>query len=221
MRIFPPVQIINIIMKRIFITTVFLYGMLALCYNVSAQDTLMLFNGKSLEGWSETPFPGQGRVNVRDGAVVLGKGKKLTGINYDIIDNLTWDNYEITLEAMRVEGKDFFCALTFPVKGSFCTLVLGGWSGSVIGLSSIDGYDAANNFTGDSRNFENNIWYSVRLRVADDKIEAWLGNIDKMVDFKIGNYSLSLRDEVILSAPLGIATYETTGTVRNIKLIKF
>jgi len=57
--------------------------------------------------------------------------------------------------------------------------------------------------------------------VADDKIEVWLGNIDKMVDFKIGNYNLSLRDEVILSSPLGIASYETTGAIRNVKLIKF
>lgn len=208
-------------MKIIIFISLIIQGVFFSYQNAEAQDTLSIFNGKNLEGWSETPFNGKGRVNVRDGSIILGRGDKMTGINYDYVDNLVWDNYEITLEAMRVEGKDFFCALTFPVKGTFCTLVLGGWSGSIVGLSNIDGYDAVNNFTGDTRNFENNKWYSVRLRVAGDKIEAWLGNIDKMVDFTIGNYELSLRSEVIISAPLGIATYDTVGAIRNIRLIRF
>ena len=35
-------------------------------------------------------------------------------------------NYEIRLEAMRVEGSDFFCGLTFPYQKAHATLVLGG-----------------------------------------------------------------------------------------------
>ena len=209
-------------MKNLYLALfIFFPGFFIFSPEAEAQDTLVIFNGKTLDGWIETDFYGKGKVNVKDGAIILGKGDILTGISYLNIDDLVWDNYEVTLEAMRMEGNDFFCGLTFPVKGSFCTLVLGGWGGSVVGLSSIDGYDAANNFTGDTRSFENNKWYNIRLRVSNDKIEAWINPMDKIVDFRIGTYKLSLRSEVEISAPLGIAAYQTVGAIRNIKLIKF
>ncbi|MBN2588491.1 MAG: hypothetical protein JXA96_01410 [Sedimentisphaerales bacterium] len=47
-------------------------------------------------------------------------------------------SYEITLEAMRVEGSDFFCGLTFPVDENPCTLIPGGWGGTLCGLSCIN-----------------------------------------------------------------------------------
>jgi len=72
------------------------------------------------------------------------------------------------------------------VKESFLTLVLGGWGGSLCGLSCIDGYDAANNFTSKIFYFGTGAWWPVRLRVTDEKIEAWIEE-DKIVDFTIGN----------------------------------
>lgn len=192
-------------------------GLLMFLPEICGQDTLMLFNGTSLNGWEETLFEGQGKVSVKDGSIILNKGNDLTGVNWT--GNYPTSNYEINLQAMRLEGKDFFCALTFPVNASFCTLVIGGWGGSVVGLSNIDGYDAFNNFTGDTRNFSNGRWYKIRLRVTDKKIEAWLDGRDKIVDFTIGNYRLSLRWEVEPSIPLGIATWQTTGAIRDVQLI--
>jgi hypothetical protein len=61
-----------------------------------------LFDGHSLGQWKVTDFGGQGDVYVKDGAIYLEMGSYATGI--------TWTgpvirmNYEITLEAMRVEG---------------------------------------------------------------------------------------------------------------------
>lgn len=199
------------------IQTVVLTILLLAGGKLMGQDTLSMFNGKTLDGWTETMFEGQGRVRVRDGSIILGVGSDLTGVNWT--GDYPLSNYEIHLEAMRVEGSDFFCALTFPVKESFCTLVIGGWNGSVLGLSNIDGYDAVNNFTGDSRNFRNNRWYTIRLRVTDKKIEAWLDGRDKIVDFTIGNYRLSLRSEVVPSIPLGIATWRTEGAIRNVRMV--
>ena len=48
---------------------------------------------------------------------------------------------ELSLEAMRADGTDFSCGLTFPVGSSPCTLIVGGGGGSVVGLSSLDGPD--------------------------------------------------------------------------------
>jgi hypothetical protein len=107
--------------------------------------------------------------------------------------------------------------LTFPVKESFCTFVIGGWGGSIVGLSSIDDEDAANNITYDFRNFVSDRWYKIRLIVTDEKIEAWIDK-DKIVDFTIGNHRISLRWEAESSKPFGIVTWQTTGAVRNINI---
>jgi hypothetical protein len=180
---------------------------------VEQQKRVILFDGKSLKGWEVIDWEGHGPVDVRDGSVVIGKGLGITGIKWK--GDFPKVNYEVSMDARRIEGTDFFCGITFPVKDSFNTLVIGGWGGSIVGLSCIDYEDAANNITYDFREFELNRWYRIRLKVTGDKIEAWIDN-DKIVDFVIGNYILSLRWEVESSKPFGICTWQTTGAVRNI-----
>src|SRR5438067_4915677 len=94
-----------------------------------------MFDGASLEGWRETPFTGRGKVSVADGAIVLGKGY-MTGVTWT--KPFPKSNYEFRLEAMRVDGYDFFAGITFPVGGAYCSWINGGWGGMIVGLSSID-----------------------------------------------------------------------------------
>ena len=101
-----------------------------------------MFDGKTLQGWRETDFTRHGQVSVKDGTIVLGTGY-MTGINWT-----GWfprSNYEVRLEAVRVDGSDFFAGITFPVRKEHCTWIIGGWGGGVVGLSSIDGFDASEN----------------------------------------------------------------------------
>jgi hypothetical protein len=172
-----------------------------------------LFDGKSLGNWRITDFGGQGKVYVKDGAIYMEMGNDMTGINW--AGPLIRQNYEITLDAMRVTGSDFFCGLTFPVADKPCSLILGGWGGGVCGLSSLDYYDAANNETTRLISFENGKWYHVRLRVTPKKIQAWLDD-EELVDVEIEGRKIGIRPEVDLSQPLGIATWQTAGAVRNI-----
>jgi len=172
-----------------------------------------LFDGKTLGDWAITNFGGQGEVVVKDGAIYMAAGHDMTGINWT--GPLIRMNYEITLEAMRTEGSDFFCGLTFPFGDKPCSLILGGWGGSLCGLSNIDYYDAANNQTTRMISFENNKWYRVRLRVTPDKIEAWLDD-EVLVNSNVKDRKVDIRIEVELSQPLGIATWQTGGAVRNI-----
>jgi len=181
----------------------------------SIPDDKVLFDGVSLDHWQVIDYEGHGVISIADSCIIIGKGEFISGIRWT--EDFPKTNYEVTLYAKRVDGNDFFCGMTFPVKESFLTLVLGGWGGSLCGLSCIDGYDAANNFTGKIFYFGTGAWWSVRLRVTDKKIEAWVAQ-DKIVDFTIGNSSLSLRLEVESSVPFGITTYKTTGALRDIKL---
>src|SRR5207253_5326713 len=125
-------------------------------------------------------FVGSGKVEVKDGAVVLDKGKHMTGITSTRGDFPKMD-YEVTLEGKRVEGRDFFCTTTFPVGDSFCSFVIGGWGGNVVGLSSINGADASENETNREKEFKPGQWYRIRIRVTAKRIEAWIG-AEKMVD---------------------------------------
>lgn len=163
--------------------------------------------------WKKTPFEQDGKSYVEEGKIVMTAGHDMSGITWT--GPLLRMNYEIELEAARLEGSDFFCGLTFPVNDSHCTLVIGGWGGTLIGLSNIDYYDAANNMTTRSKDFENGVWYKIRLRVTASHIQAWIDD-EMFVNFEWPGHKLDVRMEVDLSRPLGIATWQTTGAVRKI-----
>ncbi len=185
--------------------------------NQNEQNEWILFDGETLDGWEITDFGLQGPVYVEEGLIVLERGNGATGITW--LGDIPWINYEVTLEAMRMEGIDFFCGLTFPVYESALTLVVGGWGGSVVGLSCIDGFDAADNETFILRSFQNNRWYRIRLRVTEEAVLAWIDD-KEMVNFFLDDHELSLRPEVYLSYPFGIASWRTTAALRNIQIKK-
>ena len=128
-------------------------------------------------------------------------------------------NYEITLEAMRVQGHDFFCGLTFPVGDDPCTLIVGGWGGALVGLSSLNGYDASENDTTTALRLENDRWYRIRLRVTEERIQAFIDDT-RLINIATGDYEYSIRYEVEPSQPLGFASWRTTAALRHIKLKK-
>ena len=174
-----------------------------------------MFDGKSLDGWKVTDFAGHADPRVEDGKIVLPFGSDMTGVTWT--GKVLKNDYEIELEAMRVDGTDFFCALTFPVKDDPCTLVCGGWGGGVVGLSSINGMDASENSTSSYREFKKGQWYDIRVKVAGGRIQAWIDK-EEVVNFETRDNRISIRPEVELSTPLGIATWCTTGAIKNIRM---
>jgi hypothetical protein len=180
-----------------------------------AQNWKELFDGKTLAGWKITNFGDEGAVKVEDGAILMELGNPMTGI--------TWtgtpprENYELSLEGMRVRESDFFCTTTFPVGKEPCSLVVGGWGGSVVGLSSVDGYDASENTTTRAIQFKQKQWYRVRIRVTEKAVQAWIDDREVVLQAR-KRHEFSIRFEVELSQPLGIAAWNTVGAVRNIRL---
>jgi len=177
-------------------------------------DWQSMFDGSNLGEWKSTPFGGEGEVTAADGVLRIAMGADLSGITWK--GAFPRQNFELALEARRVEGSDFFCGLTFPVGESHCSLILGGWGGGVVGLSSIDGEDAANNPTTKVMSFTEGRWYEVRVRVTADRIVCLLDG-EPIVDQPLAGHEISVREEVVPSQPLGIATYATTAEVRKLR----
>jgi len=184
--------------------------------SLKAAGWQSLFDGKTLKGWKESNFAGRGEVKVKDGQIIMEMGV-MTGITWT--NPVVRMNYEISLEAMRVEGSDFFCGLTFPVGNDPCSLIVGGWGGGVVGLSSLDSNDASSNETTQYINFKNGKWFLIQLRVTPNRIQAWLDG-DPLIDVDTTGKKISIRSEVDESVPLGVATWATTGALRNFKLRK-
>ncbi len=180
-------------------------------------DSTYLFDGETFEGWEITNFGPQGPVYVSGGTIIMGMGEGCTGITWK--KEFPEMNYKVTLEAKRISGNDFFCGMTFPVGKEPCTLIVGGWGGMVVGLSSINKMDASENETTKLMEFEKNHWYKICLIVKEDTIKALIDDV-VVIDFAKGDKTVSIRPEVELSLPFGIASWNTTAALRNIKLEK-
>ena len=175
-----------------------------------------LFDGKSMKNWKNTEFGGEGEVAVTDGMIVMQQGSELTGVTWDG-GEIPKINYEISLMAQRIDGSDFFCGLTFPIKDDPCSFIVGGWGGGVVGISSLDGLDAANNETSRYESFQKGRWYKIRLRVSEKGLMSWIDE-KQVVGVETKGRKISIRHEVELSRPLGISCYSTVAGIKDIKI---
>jgi len=178
----------------------------------------LLFDGKTLKNWKSSEFGGEGKVAVEEGMIVLNQGSDMTGITWTG-DPLPKMNYEVTMMAQRIEGHDFFCGLTFEVNDDPCSLIIGGWGGGVVGISSLDGLDAANNETACYESFDQGKWYKIRLRVTELGLMAWIGD-KQVVSVATKGKKISIRGEVEPSRPFGISCYATMAGLKDIKIRK-
>jgi len=194
-----------------------LAGLLA---TVSLAGPAALFNGKDLTGWKVADMTEGGAVIAHtNGIVECGFGNPMTGIAYT--NPVPTMNYELSLQAMRVAGMDFFCALTLPVETNFCTVVIGGWGGSLCGISSVDYADASENQWGEGVDLQNERWYTLRVRVTPGVLQVFLDEdvYRARVEFESSSrFSLRSGSDIDKTLPLGLATYRTRAFWRNFTL---
>lgn len=180
-----------------------------------AADWVPLFNSRDLTGWQVANISAHGPVTVTNGTLVLGVGNPMTGVTRTSVPALV--DYEVSLEAKRLDGEDFFCGLTFPIGTNHCSLVVGGWGGGVVGLSSLDGYDASENETTTFQEFKSGPWYRIRLRVTAARVEAWI-DAKRVVSVDIRERLISVRHgDIEECQPLGLATYVTSAAFRDLR----
>lgn len=183
------------------------------------SETITLFDGESLDGWKPADFYKPGEVSAKDGELILAASAVsggMTGVT-TTRDDLPRTNYELSYQARRLSGRDFFAACTFPIGNEYLTLVNGGWGGTVTGLSSIDGADASENLTNTYLKYADDTWYSFRVRVTDHVVRCWIDD-EELISFDHRGHHLETRLETRANHPLGFATWQTGGALKDITL---
>ncbi len=162
------------------------------------------------------------------GVLVLGTGEPFSAVKYEgKADILPREGYEISWDAMRVDGSDFFAALTFPVgkpgadgKDKCVSFVAGGWGGWVVGISSIGHQFASENETTRSFEFQNGRWYRFTLQVTPEVIRSLIDG-KEMFKTDVREKALAMHpSEIQACVPLGFCSYQTTGAIRNVQIRK-
>ena len=133
------------------------------------------------------------------------------------VQALPRDNYEIRWQCRRNKGFDFLCAFTFPVAEQHASLVMGGWGGGITGISSIDGRDASDNDTTTFLSYDEDTWYSARVRVEKEKITVWIDET-MLFDHPRKDHEFDIRFEMDPCTPLGIANFECESLIRKIQV---
>ena len=182
----------------------------------TGSDWGLLLGAEHTEGWTSTPFGGEGEIQAEDGLLVFEMGSPMTGMNW-IGEPLPTSGYELEVKASRLMGTDFFCGLSFPVGEEHATLIMGGWGGALTGLSCIDGNDASTNETTRFQSYELGRIYTARIRVTETHITTWLDG-EKLHSVSLAGKSISLRPEVFPSQPLGFAAFQTRAGLESLKL---
>jgi hypothetical protein len=226
----PPVRNVHCLVKPLLIIALlgasFLAARAAETKSAPAKpaEEIRLFNGKDLTGWKISDFAAQGGVevetNFRDQgpAIVIQLGEVLSGVTYT--NPVPRVDFEISMEAMKLDGSDFFVGLTFPYRTNHATFVCGGWGGGVVGISSIDGADASENESTKFVGFEKNKWYRVKVRVTADRIEAWLDD-EQVANIETAGKKIDMRPgEIENAVPISLSTYQTSAACRNVVLRK-
>jgi hypothetical protein len=181
---------------------------------VSVIDTLPMLEENELGRWKVAPFAFEGDLDVREGVLNTGLGSYLTGVVWKE-DPPARNNYEIELEARKVWGSDFFLGLTIPVGDRYCTWIVGGWGGTVVGISNVDGHSADDNETTRKMSFAKEHWYRFKVRVIDEHIQCWIDE-EPVIDLNTKGRQLNLRPgQIVESVPLGITSYDTLSEYRN------
>jgi len=179
-------------------------------------DWSLLLDATHTEGWSSTPFGGEGEIQAEDGRLVFEMGTPMTGMHWTG-GELPKTDYELEVTAARLMGTDFFCGLTFPVAESHATLILGGWGGSMTGISCINGDDASTNETTRFLSYELGREYTARVRVTPTHITTWIDD-ELLHEVALEGKRIELRTEVLPSRPLGFAAFQTRAGLESLKL---
>lgn len=176
-------------------------------------EQLELFDGQTFDFWDSGSFPSSGKVEIKDGAIILQRGAPLTVLSWRGIYRSV--DYELQFEVKRFEGDSVRFGMVLPIQQSFVALMLG----ETAELCCLDG--ASQKIAEKTKLiFDTERWHPVRLRVTAEHIQAWVDD-QEVVDQSAAGRQFSLPRELVPAAPIAVMTQNATAAVRNIILTLF
>lgn len=173
------------------------------------------FTSENRQHWQD-PANTQTATWYPNDTLEINYGESVVGLRW--MGPLPTPPYELSLQARRTDGVDFFCGLTFPVRApdENVTLILGGWGGAQVGISSVDDLDATENQTAQIIAFKQGQWQDIHLTVSTTHIKVRLNN-QQIINLPLEGKTLSLRPGPIESyIPLSLTTFQTTAEFKNL-----
>ena len=167
--------------------------------------------------WERTSYGGEGEIHFENGVIGMEIGSGLTGINWKV-DKYPTNNFKMIVRARRIVGEDMTCGLTFPVGDQFASLIVGGWGGSVVGISCVDGKAANENKTTSDMQFIHKQWYTVEVVVRGNRLTCSVDD-RKVVEIDTTGHKFSLRGGCEPSQPFAVFTFATCIEVDRIEII--
>lgn len=180
-----------------------------------SADAWRIVNNEPFDSHGGVVFSSSADANIEGLVLKLSAGRPGTGVNYR--GPVPRIDYRIEAQARRTENEDFFYGLTFPIHSMYASLIVGGWSGGVTGISNLDGNSAVENATTGYQPFENNRWYSINLEVGRNQIRASIDG-KSIVQIATDDYHYSVWPQQASMIPLGIATWKTSAEIRSLIL---
>ena len=176
-----------------------------------AMETMAAGKWTAIEGATNVEWDQASRI------LRIGATNDLNGLRW--AGSVPVTPYVVELEARRMSGNDFFCGLTFPVRDgkSSVSLIVGGWGGMLVGISSISGMDASENSTASIHDFENERWYRIRVEVRAERLQAWIDDQQVVDAYTEGEQLFLRRGPIEACAPFGLATWMTQAELRGIQ----
>jgi len=168
-------------------------------------------------GFVPTDFGAEDAVAIEPTGVRLEPGAPLSGVTFT--GPLPTPPYTLAVEFTKRYGSDFPLAVTFPVAGSHLSLVLGGWGGTVCGLSSLDGLDAARNATRFVHAFPAGVRTVVELDVEAERVAVRLDGV-QVLDASLAGHAVGVRAELEPCKPLGLAAFATATTIHRFRVLE-
>ena len=183
------------------------------------EEFLVRFDGKKIPaGWKRTQYGGEGSIDTEVGVIRMEIGQALTGLHWETKD-FPKNNFEFRVRARRIVGEDMTCGLTFPVGDQFASLIVGGWGGSVVGISCINGKPADENETTKNLQLKHNQWYTVRVQFHSERLICFVDD-EKVVDLATKGRKFSLRGDCESSQPFSVFTFGTCIEVDRLEIVR-
>ncbi|MBM4036286.1 MAG: DUF1080 domain-containing protein [Planctomycetes bacterium] len=199
-------------------------GTVQAAQDVRPGEWQSLFDGKAPEGWKaleRLDVPARdgtgvgGKARVEDGKLVVQAGQPLSGIAYT--GDVPKQDYEVSLEAMKVSGGDTFCVIQFPVGSAQCNFVAT-WGRDLVGFECIDQLNPPDSPVSRRMTFERDKWYGFRLRVAGGRLQVWIDD-EKVADLPLAGHRFMVPNKWLGLKPFGLGTGNgTCAAFRNIRL---